>query len=43
MSFEHIPDVTPNFTLDEFHDVDVVMRDRFPDVIAKLAAYWFTT
>lgn len=40
-SFEHIPDVTPNFTLDEFHEVDAAMR-RHPDVIAKLAARGFT-
>src|ERR1700759_1804773 len=26
VSFEHIPGVPPNFTLDEFHDVDVAMR-----------------
>jgi primary-amine oxidase len=41
VSFEHVPDVTPNFTLDEFHDVDVAMRQH-PDVIAKLAARGFT-
>src|SRR5262249_60739390 len=41
VSFEYIPDVTPNFTLDEFHDVDVAMRQH-PDVIAKLAARGFT-
>ena len=41
VSFEHIPDVTPNFTLDEFHDVDVAMHQH-PDVIAKLAARGFT-
>ncbi len=35
-SFEHIPDVTPNFTVDEFHEVDETMR-KHPDVIAKLA------
>jgi len=38
VSFEHVPDVTPNFTLDEFHDVDVAMR-RHPDVIASVRAY----
>ncbi len=36
VSFEHIPDVTPNFTVDEFHDVDEALR-KHPDVIAKLA------
>ncbi len=41
VSFEHIAEVTPNFTLDEFHDVDVAMRQH-PDVIAKLAARGFT-
>ncbi len=41
VSFEHIPDVTPNFTLDEFHDVDVALHQH-PDVIAKLAARGFT-
>ena len=25
-SFEHIPDVTPNFTVDEWHEVDVAMQ-----------------
>jgi primary-amine oxidase len=41
VSFDYVPDVTPNFTLDEFHDVDVAMRQH-PDVIAKLAARGFT-
>ena len=41
VSFKHIPDVTPNFTLDEFHDVDVAMRQH-PDVIARLTARGFT-
>jgi Cu2+-containing amine oxidase len=41
VSFEHVPDVTPNFTLDEFHDVDIAMRQH-PDVIARLAARGFT-
>ncbi len=36
LSFKHIPDVTPNFTVDEFHDVDEALR-KHPDVIAKLA------
>jgi primary-amine oxidase len=35
-SFQHIPDVTPNFTVDEYHEVDVAMRAH-PDVIAALA------
>ena len=35
LSFKHIPDVTPNFTVDEFHDVDKTLRTH-PDVIAKL-------
>lgn len=41
VSFVHIPDVTPNFTLDEFHEVDVALRQH-PDVIAALAARGFT-
>jgi len=40
-SFEHIPDVTPNFTVDEFHEVDEAMR-KHPDVISKLAERGFT-
>ena len=36
LSFKHIPDVTPNFTIDEFHEVDAELR-KHPDVIAKLA------
>ena len=36
VSFEHIPGVTPNFTMDEFHAVDEAMRTH-PDVIAALA------
>ena len=36
-SFVHVPDVTPNFTVDEFHEVDETLR-KHPDVIAKLAA-----
>ena len=35
LSIEHIPDVTPNFTVDEFHEVDDALRQH-PDVIAKL-------
>src|SRR6478672_9041075 len=41
ISFENIPDVTPNFTLDEFHDVDKALHEH-PDVIAALAARGFT-
>jgi primary-amine oxidase len=35
------PGVTPNFTIDEFHEVDHVMREH-PDVIAALAERGFT-
>jgi primary-amine oxidase len=41
LSFEHIPNVTPNFTVDEFHEVDETLR-KHPDVIAKLAERGFT-
>ncbi len=41
LSFEHIPGVTPNFTVDEFHDVDHAMREH-PEVIAALAERGFT-
>ena len=41
VSFNHIADVQPNFTLDEFHDVDHAMRSH-PEVIAVLAARGFT-
>jgi len=41
VSFEHIPGVQPNFTLDEFHDVDEALR-KHPDVIAALAERGFT-
>jgi primary-amine oxidase len=37
LSFENIPGVQPNFTLDEFHEIDEAMREH-PDVIAALAA-----
>lgn len=36
-SMNHIPDVTPNFTVDEWHDCDHVLRED-PQVIAALAA-----
>jgi primary-amine oxidase len=35
-SFEHVPGVCANFTVDEYHDVDEAMRAH-PDVIAALA------
>ena len=35
-SFDHIPGVTPNFTVDEWHDCDAAMKVH-PDVIAALA------
>jgi len=41
VSFTHIPDVTPNFTPDEFHDVDKAMHEN-EQVIAKLAERGFT-
>ena len=34
LSFEHIPDVTPNFTLDEYHDVDQALHEH-PEVLAR--------
>lgn len=39
-SVEHIPGVQPNFTLDEFHEIDEAMR-KHPDVIAALAEWGF--
>ena len=41
VSFELIPGVTPNFTMDEFHAVDEAMRTH-PDVIAAVAGRGFT-
>ena len=41
VSFELIPGVTPNFTMDEFHAVDEAMRTH-ADVIAALAGRGFT-
>lgn len=35
-SWTHVPGVTPNFTVDEFYDVDRAMKSH-PDVIAALA------
>lgn len=40
-SFTHIPDVTPNFTVDEWHDCDHAMRAE-PVVIEALAARGIT-
>ncbi len=36
VSWTHIPDVTPHFTVDEYHEVDEAMRAH-PDVIKALA------
>jgi primary-amine oxidase len=36
VSWTHVPDVTPNFTVDEYHEVDEAIRAH-PDVIAALA------
>ncbi|WP_313676715.1 primary-amine oxidase [Mycolicibacterium sp.] len=41
VSFEHIPGVQPNFTLDEFYEINEAMR-KHPDVIAALAERGFT-
>lgn len=35
-SFNHVPDVCPNFTVDEYHEADEAMRVH-PEVIAALA------
>ena len=40
-SWTHVPGVTPNFTVDEYHDVEVAMKQH-PDVIAALAARGIT-
>ena len=40
-SFVHVPGACPNFTVDEYHDVDEAMRAH-PDVIAALAARGIT-
>jgi primary-amine oxidase len=40
-SLRHVPDVCPNFTIDEYHDADEAMRAH-PDVIAALAARGIT-
>jgi primary-amine oxidase len=36
LSWTHIPDATPNFTVDEYHEVDEAMRAH-PEVVAALA------
>jgi primary-amine oxidase len=36
-SFHHVPGACPNFTVDEYHEVDAAMRAH-PDVIAALRA-----
>ncbi|MER7250413.1 primary-amine oxidase [Kribbella sp. NPDC000426] len=41
VSWTHVPDVTPNFTTDEYHDVDEAMRAH-PEVVAALAARGIT-
>ena len=41
LSFEYIPGVQPNFTLDEFYEMDEAMR-KHPDVIAALAERGYT-
>ncbi len=41
LSFEYIPGVQPNFTVDEFYEIDEAMR-KHPDVIAALAERGFT-
>jgi primary-amine oxidase len=35
ISFDHVPEACPNFTVDEYHEVDAAMRAH-PDVIAVL-------
>ncbi len=40
-SWEHIPGVTPNFTLDEYHDCDHAMKEN-AEVRAALAARGIT-
>jgi primary-amine oxidase len=40
-SWTHIPDVCPNFTVDEYHDVDHVLNEH-QDVIAALQARGIT-
>ncbi len=40
-SWTHVPGVTPSFTVDEYHDVEVAMKQH-PDVITALAARGIT-
>ncbi|MGB6004415.1 MAG: primary-amine oxidase [Ornithinimicrobium sp.] len=40
-SWTHIPGVTPNFTVDEYHECDEAMREH-PDVLHKLTARGIT-
>jgi primary-amine oxidase len=40
-SFTHVPGVTPNFTVDEWHDCDHAMREN-PQVVELLAARGIT-
>ena len=40
-SFTHMPDVTPNFTVDEWHECDNALREN-PQVIAAMAARGYT-
>ncbi|MEI6253748.1 MAG: primary-amine oxidase, partial [Mycobacteriaceae bacterium] len=41
LSFDYIPGVQPNFTIDEFYEINEAMR-KHPDVIAALAERGFT-
>ena len=36
VSFDHVPGVTPNFTVDEFHEADEALKQN-PEVVAALA------
>lgn len=36
-SWTHVPDACPNFTIDEFHEVDDALHEH-PEVLARLAA-----
>ncbi len=41
VAWNQVPDVTPNFTVDEYHEVDAAMRAH-PEVVAALAARGIT-
>jgi primary-amine oxidase len=41
VSWTHIPDVCPNFTVDEYHEIDHAMHEN-PEVIAAMAARGIT-